>query len=260
MPQINNKEERHMIVDAEFRAKTDETGKRFIEGYAAIFDSPTSMGWYMEVIRSSAFTKTITEADVRCLFNHDPNFVLGRNKSGTLTLTVDEKGLKYRAELPDTQAARDLYTSIERGDVNQCSFAFRKIKDNWYTDTFKGNDGLDYTRDVRELLEVQLFDVSPVTYPAYQDTSVSARSLWETRGIDIEALTVVLNRAERKMEITAEQRELVKKAIETLTGLTVSEPGQPHSDHRSEPDQPDNAPDATLLAARLAIMARDIDA
>lgn len=142
-----------------------------IEGYAAVFDQFSELlGDFREVIRPGAFKKSIENgADVRALWNHDPNFVLGRTKNGTLFLEEDEKGLKVRIIPPNTTWARDLVESIRRGDVDQMSFGFKVVRENW----IPGEDG----GVIRELLEVDLFDVSPVTFPAYPTTSVAVRSV-----------------------------------------------------------------------------------
>jgi len=148
--------------------RIDPENKKII-GYASVFNQwSEDLGYFKEKVKRGAFKKTIQEADVRALFNHDPNFVLGRNKSGTLELEEDKKGLKIEIDPPDTQWARDLLVSMERGDINQMSFGFKTIKDKW--------DESDPKEITRELLEVELFDVSPVTYPAYPQTSAQVRS------------------------------------------------------------------------------------
>ena len=164
--------ERRIFKTSDLRV-ADAAGKRTISGYAAVFDEKSDLlgGWFTEVIRPGAFTATLRTADVRCLFNHDPNLVLGRNKAATLTLREDSRGLFMECELPDTTLAKDLAESIRRKDVNQQSFAFRTVKDRWtYSDDYK-------EPAFRELLEVELYDVSPVTYPAYQGTDVGVRSV-----------------------------------------------------------------------------------
>ena len=140
-----------------------------IVGHAAIFNEYTDIGWYQERIMPGAFKKSIESDDVRALFNHDPNFVIGRNKSGTLFLLEDEKGLAITIMPPDTQFARDLITLIGRGDISQMSFAFLTIKEEWNSEKNK-------EPDKRDLIELKLFDVSPVTYPAYPTTDVAVRS------------------------------------------------------------------------------------
>ncbi len=146
---------------------------RQIVGYAAVFNSDARIGdYFIERIAPGAFAAAIARDDVRCLFNHSDNLVLGRTASGTLRLSEDEKGLRYEVDTPDTAWARDLVTLIDRGDVSQSSFAFRATRQEW-----------DDTGElpVRTILEVELLDVSPVTYPAYDDTQVGVRCLAEAR-------------------------------------------------------------------------------
>jgi Escherichia/Staphylococcus phage prohead protease len=165
---------RHDLERVEVRAAAD--GALRFSGYAALFDSPTWIGQpgvesgFQESLHPGAFAKTLADkADVRLLFNHDPSMVLARTKSGTLTLAEDRTGLKVDATLAPTQAGKDLAVLLERGDVSQMSFGFRVVTDEW--STFKGADGADYQR--RLIREVKLFDVSAVTYPAYDDTTAS---------------------------------------------------------------------------------------
>lgn len=152
------------FLPVEFRV--DQEGS--IEGYAAVFDEWADIGFFMEKVRKGAFKKTIKESDVRALFNHDPNYVLGRNEAKTLDLAEDKHGLHFRVDPPDTSYAKDLVISIKRGDINQASFGFRTVRDEWNHDADPAE---------RELIEVRLFDVSVVTYPAYTQTEVDARSL-----------------------------------------------------------------------------------
>jgi HK97 family phage prohead protease len=123
------------------------------------------LGGFVEVIRPGAATKSLKSGDIRGLFNHNASFVLGRTKAGTLELTENGRGVLARAKLPDTSWARDLAESVKRGDVNQGSFAFRVIKEAWTT---LAGDSL------RELLELDLIDVSLVTFPAYPQTAGAA--------------------------------------------------------------------------------------
>lgn len=149
-----------------------------IEGYASVFNQPARLPEFREVLKPGAFTRAVAQgSDVVCLFNHDPNRVLGRTKSGTLRLRQDAKGLHYTCDLPNTQGARDLHESIKRGDISECSFAF-KIPDGgqaWSEE--RDDDGTYYV--LRTLSDVTVKDVSPVTYPAYGGTNVSARSCTE---------------------------------------------------------------------------------
>lgn len=136
-----------------------------ISGYAAVFNSKTTIGdWFEEIINPGAFSKAIASGDVRALFNHDWGNVLGRTKSGTLKLEEDERGLKFEVVLPNTSVARDLKESMQRGDINQCSFGFYPTEETW-----------DYSTEpaLRTINEVELFEVSVVSLPAYDDTEVS---------------------------------------------------------------------------------------
>ena len=159
------------IQVTELRASTEN---RTLAGYAAVFNEfSENMGGFFEVIEPGAFDDVLGE-DVRCLYNHDANFVLGRTASNTLTLSVDEKGLKYVCQLPDTQQARDLIQSVERGDVNQCSFKFQVKDQDWYDDDQRG-----WVRSISKVLH--LYDVGPVTFPAYHTTEATVRSFEEAR-------------------------------------------------------------------------------
>lgn len=165
------------VGEAVRRAATAQGDIRPIEGYAAVFSSPTLIGdWFEESIEPGAFAQALNRDDVRCLFNHSDMYVIGRNTAGTLRLSEDDHGLRYEADPPDATWARDLVVSIDRGDINQSSFAFRATRQEW-----------DESGDVlkRRILEVELFDVSPVTFPAYDDTEVGVRAkalLSEARG------------------------------------------------------------------------------
>lgn len=146
--------------------RDSEQGESVIAGYAAVFNSPTEIGGYFtEEIAHGAFSRAIAEnSDIRALFNHDWNNVLGRTKSGTLQLNEDERGLKFEVTLPNTSLGRDLKESMQRGDINQCSFGFIPTEEQW-----------DYNVEPakRTILEVDLFEISVVSIPAYEDTEVN---------------------------------------------------------------------------------------
>lgn len=170
-----------------------------LSGYAAVFYRADDPGTEYELwdgaverIMPGAFDAAVAGDDVRALFNHDPNHLLGRTKSGTLRLSVDSVGLRYDVDLPDTQAGRDTATSAERSDLSGSSFGFA-IRSGGARWRREGNI------EVRELLGLQLFDVSPVTYPAYKATSVAVRSEdvgaireeWQAEQAEAEAATVI---------------------------------------------------------------------
>lgn len=149
-----------------------------LHGHAALYNERTNIaGLFVEFIRPGAFRGALDgKDDVRALYNHDQNIVLGRTHTPgkTLRLGEDTRGLTHEIDLPDTTAARDLAVSIGRGDVSQMSFQFavRPKGDEWSQE--KTPDGVRYW--VRALVDVELFDVSPVTFPQYEKTDVVVRS------------------------------------------------------------------------------------
>ena len=158
--------ERRCLARSELRVDGE---KPKITGYAAVFNTWADIGgWFRESIKPGAFTKTIQEADVRALWNHDQNYVLGRNKAKTLRLWEDSKGLAVEIDPVQTTWAADLMASMKRGDVNQMSFGFEMIRQE-----------VNYEKDERTLLEVKLYDVSVVTMPAYPTTTAQVRSLFK---------------------------------------------------------------------------------
>ena len=140
-------------------------------GYAARFNTwSDDLGGFKERIRPGAFKNALMSSDVRALYNHDTNQLpLGRSPK-TLRLSEDTKGLKVEIDLPDTQQAKDLMTSIKRGDVSQMSFGFTVAENG---DEWKEKDGV-VKRTISEMKE--LFDVSPVVYPAYSSTKIAVRT------------------------------------------------------------------------------------
>lgn len=187
---------------AELRAEGGE--KRRIVGHASVFNRWTTLYEgpsyvWREVVRPGAYKNALSERqDVRALWNHDANYVLGRTTSGTLSLSEDDIGLLSDIDPPDTQFARDLALLIARGDVSQMSFAFT-LRRGESSSSVK--DGVAVTEDggervtirqegnriieERELLNMNLFDVSPVTYPAYEQTDVGLRKVGELREEEI---------------------------------------------------------------------------
>lgn len=165
-------ERRYAQFGLEVRA--DERGKKKMVGYAAKYNERSvDLGGFFEVLAPGAFDRAIREShDVRALVDHDPSKILGRTKAGTLSLRTDDVGLLAEVDMPDTQIARDLQVSIERGDVSGMSFGFFVVTDEWKS------DGKVPTRVVRDL---ELFDVSAVTYPAYPQTEVSMRAVEHAR-------------------------------------------------------------------------------
>jgi HK97 family phage prohead protease len=170
--------ERRFSKGAEVRAVGDAAVTLKIGGYAAVFNEDfvlyeDSSYRVVERIAPGAFTDVMSD-DVRCLFNHQPDHVLGRTGNGTLNLMQDDKGLAFNNDMDaDTRIGRDVYQFVKRGDVTGCSFAFIVSKSTW---TEEDTDGV--TNVARTIEKISsLYDVGPVTYPAYEQTNVDARLL-----------------------------------------------------------------------------------
>lgn len=162
-------EKRTLTSPVEVRKADD---KRTVAGYAALFNSEADIGGaFREVIAPGAFSDTLA-GDIRALVDHDSGRVIGRSTAGTLRLSEDDTGLAVEIDLPDTTDGRDLAVSLERGDISGMSFGFRVTKDTW-----------DETGDIpkRTIQAVDLFEVSAVAFPAYDDTSLALRSLEASR-------------------------------------------------------------------------------
>jgi hypothetical protein len=160
--------------------KKDPAQPSQIEGHAAVFNElSVDFGGWRERIMPGAFTRAIQEKqDVCCLVNHDESLLLGRTRSGTLTLSEDKEGLSFDCSMPATSYAADLAVVMDRGDMDQCSFGFIARKTTWSEEP----DPQDSKRTmiVRQLEDVDLFDVSVVTYPAYPQTDASTRAEMRT--------------------------------------------------------------------------------
>jgi HK97 family phage prohead protease len=152
---------------AELRASDDAEPK--LTGYAAKFGVQTDLGFFKERIRAGAFDEALKESDCRALKNHDPNLLLGRESAGTLRLSTNTVGLQFEVDLPDTTAGRDTREEVRRGDLQGCSFSFTVAEDEW-----KNRDDGSQERTITRI--GKLFDVGPVTFPAYEQTTISARS------------------------------------------------------------------------------------
>ena len=205
----------------EFEVRKVASGGAVIEGHAAVFNRKSrNLGGFVEMIDPDAFNQTLGDnPDVRALINHDPSHLLGRTRSGTLRLSKDNTGLHYEVDVPDRSDARDLLVSMERGDITQSSFAFFKIDDEW---------GL--TEDefpLRTVTAASLHngDVSPVTYPAYEDADAGVadrafQSLAEVRSLDVEQVRQAAADGCLARFIMGEQQE--PELRETRSGLHVA--------------------------------------
>ena len=165
-------EVRHVDYEVIAETRADGAGTKLIlRGYAAVFDRLSlNLGGFREKIAVGAFDK-VMDNDVRAVFNHDINMILGRSSAGTLRLTTDDEGLAYEIDLPNTSYARDLHESVTRGDIKENSFKFAVMRDSWSYDEETGGE-------IRTIEEVaRLMDVGPVSFPAYPDATIAIRSM-----------------------------------------------------------------------------------
>lgn len=227
-------ERRYVTASAAIERRADETVG--FKGYAAKFNKRTQIGpkaWgFQEQIAPGAFVKSIDESDVRFLVNHDPNLILARNKAGTLTLSEDKTGLVTEADLAPTSYGRDLAISLERGDVSQMSFAFEVVREEWET--------LDDGGELRTINEAKLWDVSAVTFPAYEDTTAGLRAVAFDVLVDKLGLTtrkrslLVAAIAEGADDLDEEVRSVLRTAsknIASLLGETSPAPATTDPEH-----------------------------
>ncbi len=227
------------IEDFEVR---EGDGQPKLEGHASVFNKEAVIyGSWREKVSPGAYKKTIKENDIRALWNHNTDLVLGRNKSGTLDLLEDTKGLKVQISPPDTQAGRDAVTSIKRGDVTQMSIAFQIVKEEW----IQPADARDLP--LRIIREAKLFEVSPVTFPAFEQTSISARNELEPESADDprdEALRLAVA-AEHGLKLSNEQREIIAAAVELYQPhlLEPEADSDDQTNHSRANEEPEPAPD-----------------
>mgnify|MGYP002623617335 CR=1 FL=1 len=192
------------VYNIETRVEKDENDKEVVVGYGSIFNSRSeNLGGFYEYIAPEAITnETIMASDVRALINHDPNLILARSKNGegNLMLSVDEKGLRYQFNIPETSYGKDLAINLKNGNISQSSFAFTIAEggDTWSTD--------DEGRDIRTITKInRLYDISSVTYPAYSEASSDL--VIAQRGLQ------TYKESQKKQE---EENDLVKRSLAKL--------------------------------------------
>jgi len=207
-------ERRTNTVELRVAVKAD---KPVIEGYGAKFRTLSEpmpiirdgekIGTFREQLMPGCFASAIPVSDIRSLFNHDPNLILGRTASGTMVVSEDETGLCFEVDPPDTTYARNLQVSMSRGDITQCSFGFNVAEggDTYTKDT--ANPGA-WIRSIHRV--AKLYDVSPVTYPAYVDTQCAVRSLLNE---------IKTEETEHEKRVAAELAEEQRKADEATAAL-----------------------------------------
>jgi HK97 family phage prohead protease len=208
--QVNNIERR--VASAPVMRMKDGDKARRVVGYAATFNSDSEVLWgsFVEQIDPRAFDEA-DMSDVRALFNHDDNKILARTP-GTLALEIDATGLRYEFDMPDTSYGNDLLISMERGDISQSSFGFTVIDEEWI------DRSADKLLPMRRILRVgRLFDVSPVTYPAYPETTSEVRSRF---GGTIPEIPENLNN-ETRTDLIDKQIDAYSEILLTYKGLAL---------------------------------------
>lgn len=168
---IDTVEKRFLTIPVELRA-AGETESRTIEGSAAVFNSITDMGWFKEQISPQAFDDILADEshDVVALVNHNENNIVARRSAGTLKIWKTDKSLMYSFDAPNTTAGNDLLENIKLGNIRGSSFQFEVSESSWIFDDTNPNN------DLRTIVKVsRLWDVGPVTFPAYADTDVAKR-------------------------------------------------------------------------------------
>lgn len=207
-------------------------------GYAAVFNQEAEIyGLWREKVSPGAYKKTIKENDIRALWNHNADLVLGRNKNGTLSLVEDDKGLKVEILPPDTQAGRDAVISIKRGDVSQMSISFTIIKREWVS----GETSKDLS--LCTIREAKLFEVSPVTFPAFENTSIAARTAFVLPNGELDPLEDarrLLRCAERGMSLSNTQRQLLAAAVELYQPYLLEPESEGDDLHSRQSDEPES--------------------
>jgi uncharacterized protein len=204
----------------ELRVSQKEDGLGTLHGVPGIpyLSWSEDLGGFLERIMPSAVENALGKYDVVCCRDHETHLVLGRESAGNLQLEHTETGLNYHVDLPDTSYAKDLLVSVGRGDVRGSSFIFRVLKDGW----FSAEDGLDR----REVYEMELYELGPVTMPAYPQTSLLLRSL---DGLDYRALSVAITRA-RTGALEQHHIDVITSAIEALQRYLPAGEQEPPAD------------------------------
>jgi HK97 family phage prohead protease len=224
-------EKRDFYIKSKVEIRENETGKKEFIGFIP-YDSRSEFMGFFEVVKPGCFTKSINEADIRCLFAHDIHKVLGRSKAGTLKFEDTEAGLYFYCPVSDRSYSRDLVDLISSKDVDGISFGFSVIKDNWFSDEF-GNE-------TRELIEVRLIEVSlGVTFPAYSEAAAATRDLDKSEGLNFASLYKIFSAnskkgAEKRTIYSEEEKRDINKFVEYFAALIA---GEEEKEEESRADQ-----------------------
>jgi len=204
----------------ELRA-VEENGERRLVGHGAVYDKwSVDLGGFTELFEQGTFGESLKRDDIRSLRDHNGSYILGRSKAGTLTLEEDKKGVRFEVLLPDTSYANDLVVSVERRDITGCSIMFKSEVEQWLVDSKEVEfiDALMAMWDEkkhkvqRRVSHGQLFDIGPVTFPAYPQTDVKTRGMEAVLGLDYRALGTALVKSQRGLPLEESENKLLAKA------------------------------------------------
>lgn len=245
---------------------SEENGKERITGFGAVYNSRSEdLGGFTEIIVPGCFKRSLKEnKDIKSYINHDPNKILGRTSAGTLNIKDDEKGIYYEADPPNTSYANDLKESMKRGDIKHSSFSFITVKDRWENESGK---------QVRYLEDADIFELGPVTDPAYLGSSSSVkyrsadkvyeehmeeikesekqeevRNSFIEAGIEYERLSDLLIRAKREEELTNSDHDLIDASIKILESYS-----------KAPLDGAEDGKDVQNKAGRLELMRKRVE-
>jgi len=217
---IDNSVERRYLPIQEIRASKTDDGKMIIEGYPIVYEKYANIWGFKEIIRQGAATEALKRSDELVLWNHEVDQPMAARKNGTLEVREDDKGVFIRADVSKSVWGRDGYEAIENGIIDKMSFAFDIARggDNWFWEEI---DSIEF--EIREIIKFQeLYDYSPVSYPAYNDTEVVARSKAlamrnrtepEASGKDNTAVLEVLKDARDNIK---QRREVIKNGYKII--------------------------------------------
>lgn len=219
----------------------ERDGKTKIVGHGAMYNVRSlDLGGFIEIVKPGAFKRSLEGGkEIKSFFNHDPNMVLGTTAAGTLSVFDDNAGLRYEIDPPETTYAKDLMVSMKRGDVKGSSFSFATISDNWY---------MDGGQLMRELIETELFELGPVTDPAYPASDSHVRNILAASGIEYDSLTKVFLRFKQGLAIEKPDADLINNTIEVLRGYIPA-----------PPDGTEGGKDEEPQAGRLAILRKRLE-
>ncbi|MEU0716833.1 HK97 family phage prohead protease [Streptomyces lavendulocolor] len=215
------------LATAGLQVRADGDAAPGFTGHAAVFNSRTAIGnpltWgFYEEIAPGAFSKTLDEGDARFLVDHDTRMVVSRVSAGSLRLVQDQLGLAVDADLDaELSYVRDLVTNLRNGNITGMSFGFQTVKDDWQTVEIETKDGDTAEAELRVIREVKLYEVSAVTFPAYEDTDAGLRSVGVALAARGDSAAF-----DRRARYRPELLDFRREPGETTRGTDVTQPGE----------------------------------